>query len=120
MGCSSSHAPEQNNENSDAFNNSSSIKDVELSNMNNIVLNQNVPNPFKEETTISFFIPEDSGYAQIIFTDNLGRILKTVDVNEKGQGQLNVFANDLSNGIYKYSLIVDGKTIDTKNMVRSK
>ena len=39
---------------------------------------------------------------------------------EKGKGILNVFANDLSNGTYTYSIIVDGQTIETKKMVTAK
>ncbi len=83
-----------------------------------IVLNQNTPNPFAEQTTITYNVPEKYGYAQIIFSTIDGRILKTVDLTKKGRGQLNVFANDLGNGLYTYSLIVDGKVIDTKKMVK--
>jgi hypothetical protein len=43
-----------------------------------------------------------------------------VDVKEKGKGQLNVFAADLSSGVYTYSLIADGKLIETKKMVCNK
>ena len=97
--------------------NSNSI-DVELSSGSSIILNQNDPNPFAEKTTITFSIPEEVNKAQIIFYDNLGRILKTVVVNERGDSQLNVFASNLSDGIYSYSLIADGKLIATKKMVK--
>jgi hypothetical protein len=91
---------------------------VNLSDKNNIVLNQNVPNPFAESTVISYNLPNEFNKAQIIFTNNNGVIIKTVDLKEKGVGSLNVFANDLSHGLYSYSLIVDGKIIDTKKMVK--
>ena len=93
-------------------------KNVELA--NTIILNQNVPNPFAEKTTISYYIPDNAGYAQLIFTDNLGKIIKTVDLTEKGNGMITVFAENLSSGIYTYSLIIDGKVIDTKKMVKNK
>jgi hypothetical protein len=92
---------------------------VELSDKNAIVLNQNVPNPFAESTTINYNIPTDFNRAQIIFSTNDGKVIKTVDVTTKGKGQLNVFANDLSTGMYTYTLVVDGKTIDTKKMVKN-
>jgi hypothetical protein len=92
-------------------------KEIKLSN-HAIVLMQNSPNPFKEKTTISYTIPEKSGYAQIIFNDNLGRIIKTVDIETTGKGELIVYAEDLSNGTYTYSLVIDGKTIDTKKMLK--
>jgi len=91
---------------------------INLNDNDVIVLNQNVPNPFAEQTTITYNVPEKYGYAQIIFSTIDGRILKTVDITKKGRGQLNVFANDLGNGLYTYSLIVDGKVIDTKKMVK--
>jgi hypothetical protein len=91
---------------------------VELSDANVIVLNQNVPNPFAEQTTITYTIPEQFGFAQIIFKTLEGKLIKAVDITTKGKGQLNVFANDLSKGIYVYTLVVDGKAIDTKKMVK--
>lgn len=83
-----------------------------------MVLNQNVPNPFAEQTTITYNIPQNSGFAQIIFYNHLGQLIKVVDIKTKGKGQLNVFANDLTNGIYSYSLIIDGKIHDTKKMAK--
>lgn len=93
--------------------------DIELSDKDVIVLNQNVPNPFAEQTSISYYIPEKSGFAQIIFNDMKGQIIKVVDIKTKGKGQLNVFANDLSTGMYSYSLFVDGKLADTKKMLKT-
>jgi len=92
--------------------------DVELKNAKTIILNVAVPNPFAEHTTITYFIPEDVIKAQIIFYDTKGTVLKTVDVLENGAGQINVYAQDLSSGVYSYSLIADGKLIETKKMVK--
>lgn len=91
---------------------------VELSDKNIVVLNQNVPNPFAESTAITYSIPENFNMAQVMFYDGNGKLIKTVDITRKGKGVLNVFANDLSSGIYSYSLVVDGKVIDTKKMVK--
>jgi trimeric autotransporter adhesin len=93
--------------------------DVQLSDANNVVLNQNVPNPYAESTVITFTIPENAGFAQIIFNDTKGQILKIVDIKTKGRGQLNVFASDLSSGVYSYSLYIDGKIMDTKKMLKT-
>lgn len=41
-----------------------------------------------------------------------------MDVRERGNGQINVYANDLSSGIYTYSLLADGKVVATKRMVK--
>ncbi len=91
--------------------------DVKLSNKS-IILNQNVPNPFAEQTTITYNIDEDFSKAQILFYDANGKLIQTTDITTTGAGQLNVFADDLSSGIYSYVLVVDGKIIDTKKMVK--
>ena len=85
-----------------------------------IVLMQNVPNPFKEQTVISYFIPDNLTDVSIIFTDNLGNIIKNVPITEHGNGQLTVYAQDLSSGIYTYTIISNGVTIDSKRMVKTK
>ena len=47
-----------------------------------------------------------------------GEIIKEILITEKGKGQLNVYASDLSSGIYTYTIVVDGITIDTKKMLK--
>jgi hypothetical protein len=104
--------PQQGNNNNSEFE-----KSIELGNTESIVLNQNVPNPFAEQTTITWFIPRTTtGVAQLMFYNGNGIMIKSVDITEKGTGKLNVFANDLSSGIYSYALILDGKIISTKKM----
>jgi hypothetical protein len=95
-------------------------KNVELNNAKAIVLNQNMPNPFSENTVITFQIPETVNNAQIMFADNNGNIIKTVEISERGFGELKVYAANLSSGSYVYYLVCDGKTIDTKRMVCTK
>ncbi len=93
---------------------------VTVSNQKAIVLNQNSPNPFKEQTSITFQIPEYVKSAQIVFIDNLGNILNQVEITERGYGELVVYAQDLSSGLYTYYLVADGKTIESKKMVVAK
>jgi hypothetical protein len=94
-----------------------SSSNVELNNKNTIVLDQNVPNPFGSQTAITYNIPQTAGKAQVLFYDASGRLIKTANIN-KGKGKLNVFANDLANGTYSYTLVVDGKIMDAKKMVK--
>jgi hypothetical protein len=91
---------------------------IKLSDVNSIVLNQNAPNPFAEQTLITYNIPQITNSAQILFYNAAGVMIKSADIKTTGPGQLNVYANDLSNGIYSYTLVVDGKIIDTKRMVK--
>jgi hypothetical protein len=96
----------------------SAVINVNLSDKNSIVLNQNVPNPFAESTVITYSVPLSVQKAQIQFNDGQGKLIKTVDISERGNGQLNVFANDLSSGVYTYTLVADGQIIATKRMVK--
>ncbi|MFY9309327.1 MAG: tail fiber domain-containing protein [Bacteroidia bacterium] len=92
--------------------------DIKLTNAQSIVLEQNVPNPFAEQTSISYYLPDNTQKAQMLFYNAQGRLIQSVDLKEKGKGMVNVFASDLSNGIYTYTLVVDGKVIETKKMVK--
>lgn len=93
--------------------------DVELSNKNIIVLDQNVPNPFAEQTTITYNLTEGIKKAQMLFYDANGRLINSAELSTtSGKGQLNVFANNFSTGAYTYTLVVDGKIIDTKKMIK--
>jgi hypothetical protein len=93
--------------------------DVTLSSRT-IVLDQNKPNPFKDNTVIPYEIKKDFTNAMIVFTDEIGTVIKEVPITQKGKGQLNVFASDLTSGIYTYTIVVDGITIASKKMVKTK
>lgn len=83
------------------------------------MLEQNVPNPFAEQTVINYSIPNGVQRAQIHFYNFKGQLINTVEVNEFGNGQLKVFGSDLSSGIYSYTLVADGEIIATKKMVKT-
>jgi hypothetical protein len=97
------------------------VTNIELNDSKSLVLDQNVPNPFAEQTIIMYSLPENVSKAQLLFYNIEGKLINVADLEETpGKGQVNVIANDLSNGTYTYTLIVDGKVIDTKKMVRNK
>lgn len=92
--------------------------DVLLTRTNSIVLNQNVPNPFAENTVITYYIPNSFQKAQLVFNTVQGETIKTIDIRVPGKGQVNVFASDISSGLYFYTLVVDGKQIERKKMIK--
>ena len=92
---------------------------VELFDSENIILNQNVPNPFAESTVITYSIPESVQKAQLHFYNMSGQLIKIVDITTRGAGRMNVFGSDLSTGTYTYTLVADGKIVDTKRMVKT-
>ncbi len=91
---------------------------VVLSSRSAIILDQNVPNPFAEQTVINYSIPATVVKAQIHFYDGMGKLIHSVDVTERGLGSLTVFGSDLSTGVYTYTLVADGQIVATKKMMK--
>lgn len=60
----------------------------------------------------------ESHNAQIHFYDGQGKLINSVEITNRGAGQLNVFAEDLSSGTYTYTLVADGQIVSTKKMVK--
>jgi trimeric autotransporter adhesin len=44
-------------------------------------------------------------------------ILKIININQRGVGRIKISVNKLTAGMYLYSLVVDGKIVDTKQML---
>jgi len=81
------------------------------------VLYQNNPNPFNQATTISLTIPESTGKAMLYIYDMQGVQINSYVVNERGLSSVKIQGNELQPGMYLYTLIVDGRLVDTKRMV---
>lgn len=92
---------------------------VALSDKDAATLGQNIPNPFDHMTSIPFSIPVTAQKASIRFNDLNGKLIRTMDISERGKGRLTVNAGELSAGVYTYTLVVDNQLIDTKNMIVS-
>jgi tetratricopeptide (TPR) repeat protein len=85
-----------------------------------VVLNNNYPNPFNPETTISFSIPEDSKVNLSIYNIR-GQKVKTLIRTKLENGFHEIIWNSKDNngklvatGVYFYKLKVDGKDISVK------
>jgi Chaperone of endosialidase/Secretion system C-terminal sorting domain len=81
------------------------------------VLQQNVPNPFNQQTVINFTVAENAGVATMAIYDLNGRQIRAEQLNQRGKGQYVINANELAPGMYIYTLIVDGKAADSKRMI---
>jgi hypothetical protein len=84
---------------------------------NEILLSQNIPNPFADQTVISYFIPENVRTAEMIFVNNSGLVIKTVSLSQRGEGEITVTSDNLRSGVYSYSIIADGKIIGPMKMI---
>ena len=83
------------------------------------ILYQNSPNPFKEQTIIRFKLANNVQDASICFFDMNGRLLKKLPISS-GMESVSIGGYELGEGMFLYSLIVNGKEIDTKRMIISK
>jgi hypothetical protein len=92
----------------------------EAINLSSASLEQNTPNPFNNTTTINYTLPQTYSSAKIIVVDKAGKVLKEIDISGNSKGSLQVDAPILASGAYHYSLYVDGRLIDTKQMLIAK
>lgn len=81
------------------------------------ILGQNTPNPFNIRTKITCNISENANSSYVMISDILGRKIENIPIAQKGQIDIFIDGTNFASGIYVYSLIVDGKLIDTKRMV---
>jgi len=79
-------------------------------------LSQNVPNPFSDNTTISYTIPATAGKAILAVFDLNGKMLLQYNL-QQGKNTIVVKGNTLTAGMYLYSLIADGQEVLSKRMV---
>jgi hypothetical protein len=76
---------------------------------------QNVPNPFSGQTSIGYAI--HTGTTAYININSLdGKLIKHFDLPVNGNGTVTINGNEISAGTYTYTLMVDGKMVDTKIM----
>lgn len=96
-----------------------SEKEDKFDPINEAWLGQNAPNPFSSATTVQFCTPQDLNYknAAIFVYDLKGLQKKVYKITTKGQSSIIINGYDLAAGIYFYSLIIDNKLIDTKQMI---
>lgn len=80
-------------------------------------LTQNIPNPFHRNTTVNYSLPGGTKNAQIAIYDVVGKLLKKYNITPSINGTLEIDATMLPSGTYQYSLIANGKMIDTKKML---
>ncbi|MFH2141031.1 MAG: T9SS type A sorting domain-containing protein [Bacteroidota bacterium] len=78
-------------------------------------LGQNYPNPFAKTTFIPYSLP-DSENGVLKITNYEGKTISEIKVNSKSN-KVELITKDWANGVYYYTLNIDGKTIDTKKMI---
>ncbi|MFH0757023.1 MAG: tail fiber domain-containing protein [Bacteroidota bacterium] len=80
-------------------------------------LKQNSPNPFDESTEIFFYISENTQSAAINIYNMSGTQLKSIELNQRGEGNILINGSELDPGMYMYAMIANGKVVDIKQMI---
>jgi len=83
-----------------------------------VVLNQNHPNPFSQETFIGYDLKE-TGHISIEVFDMNGKIMcaPVNEIKDKGHHELLFNSENLDSGIYYYVLKLDGQMQDCRQML---
>ncbi len=79
-------------------------------------LYQNTPNPFKDTTTIRFTLAADARDAYICIFDMTGKPVKKLPISS-GMDSISFGGYEIGEGMFLYSLVVNGQEIDTKRMI---
>ncbi len=90
------------------------------SNPTNVVaasLGHNSPNPFNEETTVTFELPQSVKMAQLVINDVNGAEVQRITLNDRGATSVVVSVKGMRAGTYVYSLLADGALVGTDKMI---
>jgi hypothetical protein len=80
-------------------------------------LEQNSPNPVKNNTIIRYHVPTEAASVKLTITNVKGQVIKEMSISNRGAGQVNLNASSLAAGTYNYSLWVNGQNVDTKRLI---
>ncbi len=81
-------------------------------------LGQNIPNPFDETTRIPYTVPAGVSQAELHIRSADGRTIAIIPLRERGaRGELVLRMRDYATGAYEYALVLDGRTVATRQML---
>ena len=83
-------------------------------------LAQNVPNPFGTTTRIGIFLPQTVSNARLYVYNMQGAQIRSFNINDRGNTHVTIEGYSLEAGMYLYTLVADGKEVDTKKMILTK
>ncbi|MES2680149.1 MAG: tail fiber domain-containing protein [Bacteroidota bacterium] len=82
-------------------------------------MDQNVPNPFTHETVVKYTLPSTTSNAFLAVYDLTGKQLTSFPILDLGSSAITLTSEKLAAGIYIYSIVADGKIVDSKRMIVS-
>jgi hypothetical protein len=81
-----------------------------------IILEQNNPNPFSETCQINYYIPNKyNGKARLVITDEFGRkVIQSHEICNGKPCQMTISAKELITGVYIYGIELSGQVVKSK------
>jgi len=93
------------------------IKSVEVPS-SHFILNQNFPNPFRQNTVITYSIPASSEVNFRVYDTKWRLIANYAEgIKSKGTHQIDYNPENLDNGVYYYTLVTDQNS-STRKMIK--
>lgn len=81
------------------------------------ILQQNIPNPFIDHSKILYDLSgEVYSKAELVISNSIGQIISKKNISEQ-TGQIEMNRENLTTGIYQYTIYLDGTAMDTKQMI---
>lgn len=75
------------------------------------------PNPFNDFTQIEYNIPASAKTAQMRIYGSNGALVNTIEIGNRGKGNVRLEAGNISTGTYTYQLVVDGQPVESKKLI---
>lgn len=93
-------------------------EDVPLVESDNLILDQNYPNPFEDRTTIPFTLPNDAE-VHFFIVDAMGHVVNNFSRHfPAGAQSITIDMSSYASGIYYYGIVVDGQRRMKKMILR--
>jgi hypothetical protein len=94
----------------------STQKPSKIAEVTKAYLSSNRPNPFSKQTTIAYCTGSHITNGKLRISSPLGQVLYELNLS-RPVGEYQFDASGLADGMYYYSLVVDGVVIDSKTML---
>ncbi|MEP7319566.1 MAG: tail fiber domain-containing protein [Panacibacter sp.] len=96
---------------------SDALTNIKLS---DVALDRIIPNPLVTATTIRYKLQSGVKKAELVIKDMTGKTIQQITLGTNTSGIINIDASSISSGVYTYSLVADGRVIESKGMVVAK
>ncbi|MEM6515886.1 MAG: tail fiber domain-containing protein [Bacteroidota bacterium] len=87
-----------------------------LENVRGNTLEQNVPNPFSNQTTIKYELQSLNRNTGLMIFDMTGKIIRELPIRSKS-GEITINASQIGKGMFIYAIVENGQELISKRMI---